>query len=78
VLGRGVELAAAAWLERQALEAGATTAEGRFTPTARNGAASDFWIRAGYEPACEAGVFVRDLRSGPGVVPSWIDLREGG
>lgn len=78
VLGRGVELAIAAWLDRQALAAGATCVQGRFIPSARNSLASDFWVRAGYQPGSADGSFLRDLRDGAGPVPGWIDLVEGG
>jgi FkbH-like protein len=75
VLGRGVELATAAWLESRASEAAASTVEGRFTRSNRNGVASDFWVGAGYTSVNDEGEFMRDLANTLTSVPSWIRLQ---
>ncbi|MDQ1721081.1 MAG: hypothetical protein QOI26_815 [Pseudonocardiales bacterium] len=72
VLGRGIELAAVDWLASRACEAGATTLQGGFVPSSKNGSAAGFWERAGFSPAAEAGVFTLDLRGGWDPAPSWI------
>lgn len=74
VLGRGVELAITAWLERNAAEAGAGAVEGSFIQTDKNSVASDFWIKAGYHPADSDGGFVRELAGASPAVPGWIRL----
>ncbi|MCP2243438.1 HAD-IIIC family phosphatase [Lentzea aerocolonigenes] len=74
VLGRGVELAMAAWLVRQARAAGARRVHGSFVPTARNGAAAGFWESAGFTPSGD-GTFVFDVDREE-VLPRWIQLTE--
>jgi FkbH-like protein len=78
VLGRGVEFAIAAWLERKAAKAGAGVVESSFTRTGKNSVASGFWIKAGYQPADSNGAFVRDLANSSPVVPAWICLNRDG
>ncbi|MBV9823132.1 MAG: HAD-IIIC family phosphatase, partial [Actinobacteria bacterium] len=72
VLSRGIELAAVDWLARRASDAGATTLQGSFVPSAKNGAAAGFWKRAGFAPADSDGTFTLDLRDGWDPAPSWI------
>lgn len=74
VLGRGVELAAAAWLLQRAREAGARLVEGRFTPSQKNGVAADFWSRAGFTG--DGAVFTADPAAAADVMPTWITIRE--
>ncbi|MFD1146675.1 HAD-IIIC family phosphatase [Saccharothrix hoggarensis] len=76
VLGRGVELAIAAWLARQAREAGATTLEGRFVPSKKNGVASGFWSKAGFTDAGD-GAFTLALTGDAVSTPAWIKVLEG-
>lgn len=75
VLGRGVELAIVGWLVRQARLAGAAAVEGRYTPTAKNGAARDFWTRAGFT-AVTAELYRLDLRGADDPTPDWISTEE--
>jgi len=72
VLSRGIELAAVDWLAQRASEAGASTLQGSFVPSAKNGAAAGFWKRAGFSPADSDGTFTLDLRAGWDPAPSWI------
>jgi FkbH-like protein len=75
VLGRGVELAFAAWLAERARTAGARRLVGRYVATKRNGAAADFWTRAGLRPDAAPGHFHLDL-SEPITGPAWIRILE--
>jgi FkbH-like protein len=74
VLGRGVELAIVGWLAEQARAAGATTLEGSFVPSAKNGVAADFWTRAGFTPDGE--IFTLNVAAAADIAPAWITLRE--
>ena len=47
VLGRGIELAAVDWLARRARAAGATTLQGSYVASSKNGVAAGFWARPG-------------------------------
>ena len=76
VLGRGVELAIAAWLARQARSAGAVTLEGRFVPSKKNGVASGFWSKAGFTDAGD-GVHTLDVSGDAISSPAWIKVLEG-
>lgn len=81
VIGRGVELAIAGWLARQAREAGAATVAGSFVPSGRNSMAADFWTRAGFRPDGEAaaGDDGQPFVLGPDDQvdePDWITVRE--
>ncbi|RJQ81246.1 HAD-IIIC family phosphatase [Pseudonocardiaceae bacterium YIM PH 21723] len=75
VLGRDVEIAVAAWLVAKAHTAGASTVEGRFIPSGRNGVAADFWTRAGFARTDIDGILRLDAAS---TVPSpdWISVSE--
>ena len=72
VLSRGIELAAIDWLAHRASQAGATTLQGSFVASGKNGSAAGFWERAGFRPAAEDGTFTLDLRDGWDPAPSWI------
>ncbi len=72
VLSRGIELAAVDWLASRAEQAGATTLQGSFVASSKNGSAATFWERAGFSPAAEDGTFTLDLRDGWNPAPSWI------
>jgi len=76
VIGRGVELAVAGWLARQARAAGADAVEGRFVPSGRNGVAADFWPRAGFAGPVADGVYTLSLTGAADPSPKWITLRE--
>lgn len=73
VLGRGVELAIADWLARQARRAGATTLQGRFVPSKKNDVAAGFWGKAGFTDRGD-GAFTLDLGDGADRTPSWITV----
>ncbi len=75
VLGRGVELAIAGWLVRQARAAGAQAVEGRYVPTTKNGAAREFWATAGFDPVTEER-FRRELGGTDDPTPDWITTKE--
>lgn len=72
VLSRGIELAAVDWLASRAEQAGASTLQGSFVASSKNGSAATFWERAGFAPAAEDGTFTLDLRDGWNPAPSWI------
>lgn len=72
VLSRGIELAAVDWLASRAEQAGASTLQGSFVASSKNGSAATFWERAGFRPAAEDGTFTLDLRDGWNPAPSWI------
>jgi FkbH-like protein len=76
VLGRGVELAVAAWLADRAAAAGAELLLGRFVPSAKNSVASTFWERAGFAATGTDGEFALDVSTRPGSAPEWIRLLE--
>ncbi|TQM85451.1 D-glyceryl-ACP synthase [Saccharothrix saharensis] len=76
VLGRGVELAIAAWLAGRAHAAGATTLRGRYVPSKKNGMASAFWTNAGFADEGD-GAYALALGTGLPEVPAWINLLEG-
>jgi FkbH-like protein len=82
VLGRGVELAAAGWLARQARRAGAAALAGRFVRSPKNAVAADFWIQAGFTANGndngdgDGGTFMLDLNGPVPTIPGWIALRE--
>lgn len=75
VLGRGIELAIAGWLARQARAAGATRIEGRYVPSSKNAVAAGFWPSAGFA-ADGDGRYVLDLSAEVPDLPDWITLRE--
>jgi FkbH-like protein len=75
VLGRGVETAVADWLVGRARAAGASTVEGRFTPSGRNSVAEDFWTRAGFHPTDTEGTFRLDAGDSTSR-PDWISVHE--
>lgn len=81
VLGRGVETAMAGWLAARAFDRGATTLEGRFVRSERNGIAEDFWEQSGFVQVgkrAEADIFVLNLDSSVDqLVPPWIRLQGG-
>ncbi|GAA2561163.1 HAD-IIIC family phosphatase [Winogradskya consettensis] len=76
VLGRGIDLAIAGWLARQARAAGATRLEASYVASKKNGVAAGFWTTAGFAAGAEPGSFVLDLTTEPGDLPGWITLRE--
>jgi FkbH-like protein len=76
VLGRGVELAIAGWLVRQARAAGAARLEGRYVQSAKNQVASGFWEKAGFLPTDDHEVFAGDLARAVDLVPTWIHITE--
>jgi FkbH-like protein len=79
VLSRGIELAAAGWLVRQARAAGADAIEGSFVLSGRNGVAADFWPQAGFTGPAGDGVFTLSLAEGAELAdptPPWISLPE--
>ncbi|ROP36616.1 HAD-IIIC family phosphatase [Saccharothrix texasensis] len=78
VLGRGVELAIAAWLARRAHAAGATALRGRYVPSKKNGLAKGFWTDAGFTGEGD-GAYALALDSDTGLpgTPAWINLLEG-
>jgi FkbH-like protein len=76
VLGRGVETAMVAWLARQGRTGGAAVLEGRYVPSAKNGAAAGFWERAGFSPAAETGTHTLDLTVDGDLAPAWISIRD--
>jgi FkbH-like protein len=75
VLGRGIELAVAAWLAQQARAAGAAELVGHFVAGPKNSVAADFWSRAGFEVAGD-GRYVRDLTGPAQQAPEWISMTE--
>ncbi|MEU8061443.1 HAD-IIIC family phosphatase [Microbispora bryophytorum] len=74
VLGRGVELATAAWLVERARRAGAELIESRYVPSQKNGVAADFWSRAGFTG--DGTVFTVNPGSAADVMPGWITFHE--
>ncbi|GAA2463860.1 HAD-IIIC family phosphatase [Winogradskya humida] len=76
VLGRGIDLAIAGWLARQARAAGATRLEASYVASKKNGVAAGFWSAAGFAADARPGSFVLDLTTEPGDLPGWITLRE--
>ncbi len=76
VLGRGIDLAIAGWLARQARAAGATAIAGSYVPSRKNGVAAGFWASAGFAPGESEGSYVLDLSAEAPDLPDWITLRE--
>ena len=76
VLSRGIELAAIDWLAERATAAGASGLLGSYLPSAKNGAAADFWQRAGFAQTEREGAFHLDLQSGRNPAPAWITVHE--
>lgn len=75
VLGRGIELAALDWVCGRATAAGASAVEGRFVRSAKNSAAADFWLRAGFTTT-DTEVFHLNLQDRRDPAPAWISVRE--
>jgi len=75
VLGRDVEIALAAWIAARARAAGASTVEGRFVPSGRNGVAADFWTRAGFQPTENDEIF-RLGADDTVPAPDWVSVSE--
>jgi FkbH-like protein len=72
VLGRGIELAALAWLADDAAGAGASALIGSFQRSAKNAVSADVWQRAGYLPGPVDGMFTLDLTGERPPAPAWI------
>jgi len=71
VLGRGIELAALAWLADEAAGAGASALIGSYRQSAKNAVSADVWQRAGYLAGPD-GSFTLDLTGERPPPPAWI------
>lgn len=78
VLGRGVESAILANIEKEAREDGKAALIGRFVPSQKNQQVADLYPKFGFENGGEDGVFIRPLsETDPAASPSYIRVING-